>query len=82
MHWVFKSRPKPKVNVSCVWICLFSKSSWIKNTASALSYELGVNGEKKFNENWDIINKNGYSTFQTGKPRNFNSLREVICIVL
>ena len=29
------------------WISLFSKSSWIKTTASALSYELGVNGEKK-----------------------------------
>ena len=70
------------MNVSCVSICLFSKSSWIKTTASALSYELGVNGEKKVNGNWDIINKNGHSTFQTGKPRNFNSLREVICIVL
>ena len=33
------------------------KVSWIKTTASALSYELGVNGEK-FNGNWDIVNKN------------------------
>ena len=44
---LFKTRPKPKVNVQLRWISLFSKSSWIKTTASALSYELGVNGEKK-----------------------------------
>ena len=30
---------------------------------------------KKVNGNWDIINKNEHSTFHTGKPRNFNSLR-------
>ena len=33
---------------------------------------------KKVNGNWDIINKNGHSTFYTGKPGNFNNLREVI----
>ena len=44
---LFKTRPKPKVNVQLRWISLFSKSSWIKTTASGLSYELGVNGEKK-----------------------------------
>ena len=44
---LFKTRPKPKVNVQLRWIRLFSKSSWIKTTASGLSYELGVNGEKK-----------------------------------
>ena len=64
------------------WISLFSKSSCIKTTASGLSYELGVNGEKKVNGNWDIINKNGHSTFHTGKPENFHSLREVIRIIL
>ena len=47
---LFKTRPKPKVNVQLRWISLFSKSSWIKTTASGLSYELGVNGEKKFME--------------------------------
>ena len=73
---LFKTRPKPKVNVRLRWISLFSKSSWIKTTASGLSYELGVNGECY--ENWDIINKNGHSTFHTGKPGNFSSLREVI----
>ena len=41
------TRPKPKVNVQLRWISLFSKSSWIKTTASGLSYELGGNGEKK-----------------------------------
>ena len=76
---LFKTRPKPKVvNVQLRWISLFSKSSWIKTTASGLSYELGVNGEKKLNGNIDIINKNGHSTFHTGKPENFNSFRGVI----
>ena len=75
---LFKTRPNPKVNVQLRWISLFSKSSWIKTTASGLSYELGVNGDKKVNGNWDIINKNGHSTFHTGKPGNRNSLREVI----
>ena len=32
-----------------------------------VSYELGVNGAKKVNRNWDIINKNGHSTFHTAK---------------
>ena len=32
---------------------------------------------KKVNGNWDIINKNGHSTFHTGK-----TLREVISIIL
>ena len=63
---LFKTRPKPKVNVQLRWISLFSKSSWIKTTASGLSYELGVNGEKNVNGNWNIINKNGHSTFHTG----------------
>ena len=66
------------MKVQLRWISLFSKSSRIKTTASGLSYELGVNGEKKVNGNWDIINKNGHSTFHTGKPGNFNILREVI----
>ena len=75
---LFKTRPKPKVNVQLRWISLFSKSSWIKTTASGLSYELGVNGEKKVKGNCDTINKNGDNTFHTGKSGNFNSLREVI----
>ena len=45
---LFKTRPKPKVNVQLRWISLFSKSaSWIKTTGSGLSHELGVNGKKK-----------------------------------
>ena len=32
--------------------------------------------------NWDIVNKNGHSTFHSGKPENFNSLREKICLIL
>ena len=35
------------MNVQLRWISLFSKPSWIKTTASGLSYKLGVNGEKK-----------------------------------
>ena len=38
------------MNVQSRWICPFSKSSWIKTTASGLSYELGENGEKKLME--------------------------------
>ena len=52
-----KTRPKPKVNVKLRWISLFSKSSPIKTTASGLSYELGVNGEKKVNGNWILLIK-------------------------
>ena len=60
---LFKTRAKPKVNVQLCWISLFSKSSWIKTTASCLAYELDVNG----------FCINGV---------NFNSLKEVICIIL
>ena len=60
---LFKTRPKPKVNVQLRWISLFSKSGWIKTTTSGLSYELGVNSENNVNENWDIINKNGLAHF-------------------
>ena len=42
-------RPQTKVNVQLRWISTFSKPSWIKTTASGLSYELDVNGEKKVN---------------------------------
>ena len=35
------------MNVQLRWISLFSKSSWIKTTASYLSYELVVSGQKK-----------------------------------
>ena len=37
---LFKTRPKPKVNVQLRWISLFSKSSWIKTIAIGLSHEL------------------------------------------
>ena len=75
---LFKTRPKPKVNVQLRWISLFSKSTWIKTTASGLSHELGVNREKKVNGNWDIIKKYGHRTFYTGKPGNFNSFNKLI----
>ena len=53
----FKTRPKPKVNVQLRWISLFSKSSWIKITASGLSYELCVNGKKKLMETGILLIK-------------------------
>ena len=34
---LFKTRPKPKVNVQLHWISLFSKSSWIKTPDSGYS---------------------------------------------
>ena len=52
---IFKTRPKPKLNVQLRSISLFSMSSWIKTTDSGLSYELGVNGEKKFMETTSIL---------------------------
>ena len=66
---------------SCVRLVDFQSLVRLKTTASGLSYELGVNGKKKVNGNWDI-NKNGHSTFHTGKPGNFNNLREAIEIIL
>ena len=73
---LFKIRPKPKVNVQLCWICLFSKSTWIKTTASGLSYKLAVNGEKKIMGTGILLIK--MDTFHTGKHGNFNILREVI----
>ena len=72
---LFKTSPKPKVNVQLRWISLFSKSSWIKTTASGLSYELGVNGEKNVNGNWDIIKKMDIAHFT---QVNLEILGEVI----
>ena len=46
---LIKTIPKPKVNIQLRWISQFSRSSWIENTASGLSYEQGVNGAKKVN---------------------------------
>ena len=54
---LFITRPKLKVNVQLRWINLFSKFSWIKTTASGLSYELGVNGEKKLMETGILLIK-------------------------
>ena len=54
---LFKTRPKPKVNVQLCWISIFSKSSWIKTTTSGLSYELGVNGEKPLMETGILLIK-------------------------
>ena len=45
------------MNVQLRWISLFSKSIWIKTTASGLSYELGVNGEKKLMETGILLIK-------------------------
>ena len=78
---LFKTRLNPN-ECQFRWISLFSNSSWIQTTVSGLHYEIGLNDVKKVNGNWDIINKNEHSIFHTGKPGNFNSLREVIWIIL
>ena len=54
---LFKIRPKRKVNVQLCWISLFSKSTWIKTTASGLSYELGQDGKKKLMETGILLIK-------------------------
>ena len=76
MHYL-KPDPSPKWISSCVGLVYFQSLFGL-----TLSYELGINVETKINGNWDIINKNGHSTFHTGKPGNFNSLREIIWIIL
>ena len=63
------------MNVQLHWISLFSKSSWIKTTSSGLSYELGVNGERSVNGNWDIIKKMDIAHFT---QVNLEILGEVI----
>ena len=60
---LFKTRPKPKVNMQLRWISLFSKCSQIKTTASDLSYELGVNGEKSLMETGILLLKMGIAHF-------------------
>ena len=62
---------------SCVGLVYSQILLDCKTTARFLSYELGVNDEKKVNRNWDIINKNEHGTSQTGKPGNLNSLRDI-----
>ena len=61
---LFKTSPNPKVRVQLCWISLFSKSSWIKTTASGLSYELGVNGEKKLMETGILLIKMDIAHFK------------------
>ena len=63
MRALFKTRPKPKVNVQLNWISRFSKSSWIETTASGLSYELGVNGAKKLMETGILLIKTDIAHF-------------------
>ena len=57
MHYL-KPDPSPKWMSSCVGLG-YSKSSWIKTTASGLSYELGVNGEKNLMETGILLIKMG-----------------------
>ena len=54
---LFKAITKPKVNVQLRWSNLFSNSSQIKTTTSGLSYEIGVNGEKKLMETGILLIK-------------------------
>ena len=61
------------MNVQLRWVSLFSKSSWIKTTASGLSYELGVNGEKPLMETGILLIKMdiAYFTLVNSKPANY-----------
>ena len=69
MRALFKTRPKPKVNVRLNWISRFSKSSWIETTASGLSYELGVNGAKKLMETGILLIKTDIAHFTLANMR-------------
>ena len=81
---LFKTITKPKVNIQLRWSSLFWKSSWVKTTASGLSYELGVNGKKKLMETGILLIKMdiAHFTLVNSKPGIFNNLREVIWIIL
>ena len=80
-RWIIQNQTQAQSECLVLrWISIFSKSSWIKATVSGLSYELGVDGEKKLMETGIFINKSGDNTFHTGKPGNLNSSREVIWI--
>ena len=53
-------KPDPQLQSECLVLCsisLLSKSSWIKTTASGLSYEVDVNGEKKLVETGILLIK-------------------------
>ena len=45
------------MNIQLRWISLFSKSSWSKTTASGLTYEQVLNGEKKLMETGILLIK-------------------------
>ena len=63
---------------SCVGLVYFeSVIGLLETPASHLSYELGVNGEKKSMETGILLIKINICTFHTGKPGNFNRLRDV-----
>ena len=80
MHYL-KPDPNPQWISSCVGLVYFESLLGLRLLLVIYLYGVvGVNGEKINNGNWDIINKNGHSTF--GKPGNFNILREVIWIIL
>ena len=60
------------MNVQFRRISLFSNSSWIKTTASGLSYELSVNGEKKSMETGILIKTDiAHFTLVNSKLGNF-----------
>ena len=56
--WIIQNQTQAQSEcpVLC-WISIFSKSSWIKTTVSGLSYELGVDGEKKLMETGILLIK-------------------------
>ena len=57
MRYLKPGRTNLTVNFQLRWLSLFSKSSSFKATASRLSYELGVNGEKKLMETGILLIK-------------------------
>ena len=50
------------------WVGLVHFQSWIKTTASGLSYELGVNGEKRVNGTRILLIKIDISHFTLVNP--------------
>ena len=55
---LFKIRPnEPKVNVQLRWISLFSSLVELRLLLVVLSYELGINGDKKLMETGMLLVK-------------------------
>ena len=79
--WYLKPGPSPKWMSTCVGLVYFQSLVGLWLLLVVLSHELSVNGEKKLLETGILIIKMDIAHF-TGKPGNFNSLKNYIMTLL